>query len=40
MEGFLKKHKMKYLCIDSSELEVGQIIDIIIDTLKKEGLIG
>ena len=39
MEGFLKKHKMKYLFIDSSNLDVYQIIDIIIDTLKKKELI-
>ena len=38
MEEFLKKHKMNYLLIDSSNLDVNQIINIIIDTLKKNGL--
>ncbi len=39
MEGFLKKHKMNYLFIDSSNRDVNQVINIIIDTLKKNGLI-
>ncbi len=39
MEGFLKKHKMKYHLIDSSNLDVNQVINIIIDTLKKEEII-
>lgn len=39
MEGFLKKHKMNYLLIDSSNLDVNEIINIIIDILKNNGLI-
>jgi len=39
MEGFLKKHKMKYRFIDTSNLGVSQIINIILDTLKENGLI-
>lgn len=39
MEGFLIKHNMNYLFINTSNLDVNQIINIIIDTLKKNGLI-
>lgn len=39
MEGFLTKHKMDYIFIDSSNLNVKQIINIIIDTLKKNELL-
>jgi thymidylate kinase len=39
MEGFLKRYNMKYLLIDSSNLAVNQIITIILDTLKQNGLV-
>lgn len=39
MEGFLKKHNMKYQLIDTSYLAVDQILPIILETLKQHGLI-
>ncbi len=39
MEGFLKKHKMNYLFIDTTNLDVNQITKIIIDSLTEKGLL-
>lgn len=39
MEGFLKRYNMKYRLIDSSHLTVDQILTIILDTLKQNGLV-
>jgi thymidylate kinase len=39
MESFLKRYNMKYVLIDSSHLAVDQILTIILDTLKQNGLI-